>query len=272
MDAGRTSLERRSVSPTGFVNGVYWLLVKLVPAAYVLVAVVPYVLFLIFMEDPWATPTRTYFYRYFDLDEEANVAAWFSSSLLLLCSLACLGLYGTTVRSDRRTRLMLGAGSLVFLYLSMDESGRLHEFVDRMLVYRVVSYFVVELRTDERLWTVVALPMLGLFAYAVYREVKINAAQLGHVWKFLLAGMLYWAFALLIETTLGSTLWQAQMLRLYRVEVLVEESAEVLGTFLFLLGLLRALELELRAMEGAVEVPAPVQSAGPELELHQEGS
>lgn len=70
---------------------------------------------------------RDSFVRLFSLDGEANIPAWYSSSLLLLASML-LGIIGLAKKKlDDRYALHWGALSLIFLFLSLDEAAIIHE-------------------------------------------------------------------------------------------------------------------------------------------------
>ncbi|MEX2262167.1 MAG: hypothetical protein WD696_09460 [Bryobacteraceae bacterium] len=73
------------------------------------------------------------FERLFDLNGEGNVPTWFSSCLLLICS-ALSGLIGVRerARAAEGARYWLGL-SLIFLFLSLDETASIHEKPDYLL-------------------------------------------------------------------------------------------------------------------------------------------
>jgi len=79
------------------------------------------------LHDPVLSKVRDSVVRLIWVDEEGNIPAWYSASLLLLCSLL-LAAIGAVTRHQQRSYvahwLIL---SLVFLFLSLDETAQLHE-------------------------------------------------------------------------------------------------------------------------------------------------
>ncbi|MCI0557028.1 MAG: hypothetical protein MN733_00920 [Nitrososphaera sp.] len=63
----------------------------------------------------------------FDLDKERNIPSYFSSVALLFCSSLLYVIAIARKRKNDRDHLYWGALSIVFLYLSFDEFGELHE-------------------------------------------------------------------------------------------------------------------------------------------------
>lgn len=222
-----------------------------VPISYGVLCVLPFAAFLVAVRDPFATPTLNYVYPYIDLDAEANVATWYSSALLLLCALAATALVVAQRAGGWRTWMLQAIAALLFLYLSMDETGRLHEFFDVMLAQRMAGAISGdEVPHAARVWALFALPLLaalGVLFLVPSRRLTRKASAC-----FLL-GFGAWVLGLALEVGMGAPLWAMQRLTLYRLEVLVEETAEVAGTFLFLIGLLHALEAQLRSGGGPLE-------------------
>ena len=67
------------------------------------------------------------FVERFSLDAEANIPSWYSSVVLLFCAVL-LGLIAVARRTARDTWWPHWAAlSVIFVYVSLDEAGRLHE-------------------------------------------------------------------------------------------------------------------------------------------------
>ncbi|GJD97925.1 hypothetical protein OCOJLMKI_5164 [Methylobacterium iners] len=66
------------------------------------------------------------YFTLFDLDGEGNIPAWFSSVMLLMCSILFFIAYLVSNRTDGAQRTWLGAAA-AFLLLSLDEAASLHE-------------------------------------------------------------------------------------------------------------------------------------------------
>ncbi|MFN2432110.1 MAG: hypothetical protein ABR599_04715 [Gemmatimonadota bacterium] len=230
-----------------------WIL-RVVPAAYLVLCALPYAVLILLVPDPFATPALNYFYPYVDLDDEANLATWFSSSLLLLCALAAAAVVLASRRQTARERLLPSIAALLFLYLSMDETGRLHELLDRMVAHRIVNALMeVEIAPAARVWVFFALPVLALLAWGFAIALRGNPVLLRSCSNCFVLGFGAWAAALLLEVLLGAPMWAAGHLTMYRLEVLVEEGLEVAGTFLFLMGLLHGLEAQLGEGQGPAD-------------------
>lgn len=69
----------------------------------------------------------------FDLGAEGNVPSWYSATKLFIVAL-CIYFYGRfIVLRDKLPGLLILAGALLFVFLSLDEGGQLHErFGDRL--------------------------------------------------------------------------------------------------------------------------------------------
>jgi hypothetical protein len=69
---------------------------------------------------------------FFELNQEANVPTWFSSLQLALISLACAGSFVCEKMSGAKYRLVWLGFSLLFLFLSLDETAQFHERLDQI--------------------------------------------------------------------------------------------------------------------------------------------
>lgn len=82
--------------------------------------------------------------RMFDLTEEANVPTWFASSLWLFAAFLAFVIF--RVHRDRgypNARYWLGMAPL-FLLLSIDEAGQIHETVGDMLGRVLYGYSILD--------------------------------------------------------------------------------------------------------------------------------
>ena len=100
--------------------------------------------------------------RLLNLDEEANLPTWLSSSLLLLSSLLLWGISRSAGEYGRRW----GYLAVVFAALSLDETASIHELL------------IVPLREQLHLtgvlhfgWVLVGIPAVVLIAVLYYRPV-----------------------------------------------------------------------------------------------------
>src|SRR5256885_4802293 len=70
---------------------------------------------------------RKSFERLFDLDAEANIPTWFSSALLLMCAMLLAANAAAKWKTRDRYTIHWIVLSVIFLYLSVDETAIIHE-------------------------------------------------------------------------------------------------------------------------------------------------
>lgn len=184
---------------------------------------------------------RNWLITLFDLGGEANIPSTFSGGLLLLCAL----LLGAIALEKRRSGAAFAQHwavlSGVFFYLSLDELARLHDTLSGPL-----SRLYAPGGALLYLWVVpygVAVLLLLLGSLWFLAHLPATTRRL-----FLLAGFLYVGGALgmeLIEASSNSRGIQTGFVPL--LSVAVEETLEMLGTVVFLYGLLDYLQ---RALPG----------------------
>lgn len=174
---------------------------------------------------------------FFGLSYEQNLPTWYSASLLLLCAVLLLLIAIANLRALLPFRWHWLALSLIFFYISLDEAVTLHESLSHFFDFGGVLYFG---------WVIPATAVvLGLGL--VYLPFVLHLRQPARR-RFIVAGLLYVGGALGVEFILGYWTDVAGDRNLvYGLIDLVEESAEILGTTLFLLALLRYLNHD-RAM------------------------
>jgi len=184
--------------------------------------VLPYllvpVLFLLLM-DFFPESISWTIHQRFDLNQELNVPTWYSATLLLLVSVAALGLFAYSDPKSPSRRFWL-ITSLVYCYLSIDESAALHEALAVHIKWYYVyappafAYMLFTLRTlfKHEEATVRNWILVGLVAYGT------GALTLEIIW-YIFKPFPAWA-----EITF----------------VAVEETLEMVGTILVLGGCLHA--------------------------------
>lgn len=222
-------------SPTGIVDlspqKVTRLLI-VVMLSLVLASIVGSFLNSISLERPLLREARDSFVRLFSLDGEANIPAWYSSSLVLLASML-LGIIGVAKkRLDDRYALHWGALSLIFLYLSLDEAAIIHEMSIKPL--RVL------IRTGGLLyyaWVVPGAAAVFIVGLAYVRFLAALPARTRLL--FLVAGTLFVGGSLGMESLSGqhAELYGKGSLG-YHVIITIEESLEMSGVIVYLYALL----------------------------------
>jgi len=171
---------------------------------------------------------------YFSLSEEQNVPSWWSSSLLLACSvvLAAITATKTRARGDYKTHWAVLSG--IFCYMSLDELVEIHE---RLNDISSLSQLHGALYYG---WIIPASLIVLVFA-ASYLKFLFHLPMKTRV-KVALAGALYVGGALGVELPLG--LWTERHGELNFGWALIdmgEESMEIAGSSLFLFALIEYL-------------------------------
>lgn len=170
-----------------------------------------------------------------DVDSEVSIPAWFSSSVLLLCSVLLAIITSTLKRTSERYVPHWGALAILFTLLSLDESISVHEmFIEPLRSLLGVSgplYFA---------WVVPGGAFVVVIALAYRKFVFDLPAESRRL--FIVAGALYLSGALGLEMIGG--LWvdlYGQQNWIYQGIVTVEELLEMSGAILFLYALMRYL-------------------------------
>jgi hypothetical protein len=187
------------------------------------------------IDDYYLAEMRESFIRLFNLDGEANISAWYSSSALLLCSFL-LGIIALAKKMNHgRYVFHWGFLSVVFLYLSVDEAAMLHEMtlkpLQSLLHLGGFLYYA---------WIIpagVAVLILGL----TYVRFLAHLAPKTR-WLFVIAGLIYVGAAIGVESING------RYVELYNqgiasdgmitIIVTVEEFLEMVGVVVFVYALL----------------------------------
>lgn len=165
---------------------------------------------------------------WFDVDEETNVPTWFSCTLLFLCAQTMWLVAEPRVGGPRRWRLHERGLAAVFLYLSIDELTQIHEQVIKplrsFLHLSGALYFA---------WTVVALPLTGLYALLMLGYLRALPRVTRR--SFLLAGIMYVGGAAGVEM-IGSSLYSKGKgdTVAYVLETVIEEGLEMTALVVFL--------------------------------------
>ena len=173
-----------------------------------------------------------------DLDTEASLPTWFSSTLMLICALALLAITLRTIRSDRRKALPWLLLTFMFFALSLDEIAMLHEGLSAILSAQIDSTGIFHFA-----WAFPALVvcLAGLACFAPF-ILGFNGAD-----RVLLLGSaaIFLSGAVGVEMLGGAVAEAGGFATLeYRLLVTAEESLELAGLLVFLLFLLRRLRAD----------------------------
>jgi hypothetical protein len=196
-------------------------------------------------------PLRLRIDRLFHVGREANIPAWFSSAMLLVAA-ALLGFisYLKFAQRDRYRALWLIL-SVIFIYLSADETAVIHEevgsllgaqFPDSVFRYGWLALGVVA----------VVLLVIGYLRFVVALPATTR-------WLFVLAATLFVGGAIIVE----SLAWPYENGRApdfsFATLVAVEEFMEMTGVIVFIYALLSYIYVALGHTEIVVTDPKPAQ-------------
>jgi len=173
-------------------------------------------------------------HRQFDLDNEGNIPAWFSSVQLFVLGLVFL-LKGRLSEPDRRPlRSFFYIVGAAFLFLSMDESITLHETISRMMADIV---WLPRFRDDHGICIVIYLPILFVGLLALRRNLAAMWRHYGRESRLLAVGAgMFLLGVVVLEIVSFQFLRSGSTHTLYLVEVALEEFLEMSGVSVMLYG------------------------------------
>lgn len=166
--------------------------------------------------------------KIFNLDAEQNIPTWYSSTLLLIAA-ALLGIVAVVMRAENsRYTNHWGFLSLIFVYLSCDDTAILHE------KWNVLSRFLPSYTVLHFAWVLpfgVALTILG----AIYFRFLLDLPPQTRL-RFVVAGCLFAGLKLVVEVTMGYYLvyFGHDELVLATLVVIKEAFGKMLGTVVFI--------------------------------------
>jgi hypothetical protein len=184
------------------------------------------------IHDPFLREVRESVVRLAWVDGEGNIPAWYSASLFLLCSflLAAIAFAQRQHHGGQVVRWLVL--SLIFLFLSLDETAQLHELSIQPLrdIFGATGFL-------HYAWIIpagicVALFVLGYLSFLAKLPPRTR-------WLFLMAGALFVGGALGVEAVSGkhASLHGEQNLT-YHLIITIEELLEMAGLVVFIYALL----------------------------------
>ncbi len=195
-------------------------------------------LYIISLSQKFPLPTSSFFnlengISILEVDKENSVPTWFSSSVLLLCSVLLATIASVAKRARERYVLHWATLSIIFVVLSMDEVVSGHEMsiepLRSLLDTGGLLYFA---------WIIPGGAFVVVFVLAYLRFLFSLPAETRR--QFVVAGALYVLGALGLEILGGlqSDLYGESNLT-YAAITTVEELLEMIGSALFLYALMR---------------------------------
>jgi hypothetical protein len=170
--------------------------------------------------------------RQFNLNGEANLAAWFYSCLLLACA-ALVGVLALAARA-RASSLAprWGALALVLLLMAVDESAQLHD----MATGPLRRFLDIDLGAFYYAWLLPAAAFLVLAGF--YFAPLVRSLTPAVAGRLVLAAALYFGGAVGFEMVSGIALAAGRESLLYQGVMTIEEGLELAGILVLLATLL----------------------------------
>lgn len=187
--------------------------------------------------------------RLFSVDQEANLAAWLSATILLLAALVTWG-----IAADRRAWgdkwwKHWGVLAATFAYLSADEAARLHETTEVVVDSLIDAGGILSFG-----WVLVVAPLLVVFAFSYIRFLRALPPRIGRL--VLLAALIYVGGAMGVEL-LGAWAYDLNGGRKGSVAFVlassVEELLEMAGAILFLAAMVSLSRMTVRPADLSVD-------------------
>jgi len=208
--------------------------------------------------------------RQFDLNGEANLAAWYQSFLLLLCALATLALASHFRGQEAPLSHRWIALSGLFALMAIDESAQLHD----MFTGPLRRGLAIDFGVFYFAWL---LPAVAFLAACAWYFAPIVLSLPAAVYRRLIAAVgVFLTGAVVVEMASGFAVEHGRKSTPYLTVLTIEEACEIAGGLLLvgaLFTLLRMVQprtlLELSASGGTVGIgPAavvPSESRGERL-------
>lgn len=170
------------------------------------------------------------------LDGEGSITSWFSATQLFVIALVFLSLSFRSRSEFQPSPWFLRLGSLAFFFLSFDEGAGFHE---KLTFFLIAQSWAPKIQDGRGTWIVtyviLAVLILAVSARELIRLVKFS--RRGVFWMGLgLAVFIIGAGGL---ESVAYAIWQLESEALaYQVEVVFEETMEMIGASMILYGLL----------------------------------
>lgn len=219
---------------------------------------------------PWNRPLKFLF----GLNVESNIPTWYSSMQLLLIGLSLLVLTTWLFGSDGRVarlRRFFAVGGFVFVYLSADEAGRVHEQFSailqswhwlRMTEARLIPAFSKQAARygGGALW----IPVFALIGVAflvwMWPQIRLALRLWGREARRMAIGFGVMILGAVVVEGLGTLIPKTASLA-RAAEVGLEEGLEMLGATLILSGVVSIIAVVAPRVLTVAEAAVPVSGA-----------
>ncbi len=175
-------------------------------------------------------------FRLINLDAEASLSSWFSSSQLLLIG-AVFAVAAYSRRNESVGSLFLATCALAFFFLSADEAASIHEKIT--LIFKGVD-FLPRFSGNHGVWIPIYLLAGVLFVIATHKSwLKLWRDRRDGTIVFLVGIALFVFGAVALEIVSYGSLRDISNRNYYLYQVLFEEAFELAGVTTILIGTIR---------------------------------
>lgn len=174
-----------------------------------------------------------------DVGMEISLPSWFSTINLFVAGLLLAALYADARRARERDAGYWLLLTLVFFYMSLDESAHMHEKATRLALHLADAMSLLPASVAEsEAWTSRGWILFGyifVFVFGLICLPFLLRMRRALAVQFVIAGIVLVGGALVMETVGGLMLyygWQTDD-PLYRMRRIVEEGGEMFGVVIF---------------------------------------
>lgn len=175
--------------------------------------------------------------RFIYMGSDGNVAAWYSSILLAISALAAGSCYHLACRRHIRRAWVFMAASLLLWFMSCDEISQFHETLGDLLVKHCGLEGKEYMAHSPWVW-VLGPVVLAIFATMGVLLWKVMSSVPRASLLVVLGFVTIAAGGVFLETTINF-LNHDGLQWLWRVEIVVEETLEMVGTLLITYGFIK---------------------------------
>ena len=191
----------------------------------------------------WIEKIRHSYVRLFDVNREANIPTWFSSTILLLSALLCARVYCQKRAVKDRYTFYWATLAVIFTGFSLDETAILHEMLILPLraIFNFKGLFYYGWITIGIIFVVIA----AIFYYRFLLSLPRNTRNF-----FLLAATSFISGAIIVESFTGFYAYNYGVETFFYLLIgTLEEFLEMLGVIVFIHSLLSYLAIQSKETE-----------------------
>jgi len=176
--------------------------------------------------------------RFIAVGKESNFPTWFSSGLLMIAAYFTYNCSLLT-NSNKDERHFWSIVSLGLLFLSCDETAMIHEYLGTTLSKYI---FHDQLSGMFGNWTVALTPVVLLFLVYLYKKYKKIGNRLYPAAKLMISGLIIFLTGAVGFEVMVNLFNRQELVWLYKTELIVEESLEMIGVIFIIAGAMRQYE------------------------------